>query len=60
MHPLLGLLILAAMGAFLVFAFRQGMGVQRSRRRDDGEAWPLAGRDSGSSHDAGSGFGHGS
>ena len=33
MHALFGFLILAAIGAFLVFAFRQGTGVRR--KHDD-------------------------
>jgi hypothetical protein len=61
MHALFGLLILAAIAGFVVFAFRQSTGVRRSGRHDDGEAWPLAGggSDSSSSHDSGGGFGHG-
>jgi hypothetical protein len=58
MHSLFGFLILAATGAFLVFAFRQGTGVRRSDRRDDGAAVNLR-SDSGSSHHSGDGFGHG-
>jgi hypothetical protein len=37
MHPILGLLILIGAGAFVVFAFRQGMGAKRSGREDDDE-----------------------
>jgi len=58
MHALFGLLMLSVVGAFLVFAFRQGMGVRRDHRRDDGTAW--GGSDSGLSHHSGDGFGHGS
>jgi hypothetical protein len=57
MHALFGLLILSVVGAFLVFAFRQGMGVRRDDRRDSGPAW--GGSDSGPSHHSGDGFGHG-
>jgi hypothetical protein len=61
MHALFGLLILSVVGAFLVFAFRQGMGVRRDARRDDGTAFNLGsgGSDSGPSHHSGDGFGHG-
>ena len=38
MHPILGLLILIGVGAFVVFAFRQGMGTKRSGRTDDHSA----------------------
>ena len=59
MHPLIGVAILAAAAVFVAFAFRQGMGVRRERRTDDGTAVNL-GADSGSHHHAGdSGFGHG-
>ena len=37
MHPILGLLILIGAGAFVVFAFRQGMGVRRDDRTDHQE-----------------------
>jgi hypothetical protein len=58
MHPLLGLLMLAGVGAFLVFAFRQGMGVRRDDRRDGG--YPGGTSDLGPSHHSGDGgFGHG-
>jgi hypothetical protein len=59
MHPIFGLLILIAVGAFIFFAFRQGMGVRRDTRADHGTAYG-AGSDSGSSHHSGDGgFGHG-
>jgi hypothetical protein len=58
MHSLIGLLILAGVAAFVGYAFRQGMGVRREHRRDDGSAFPIA-SDSGSSHHgADSGGGH--
>jgi len=59
MHALIGLSILIGIGAFVVFAFRQGMGVRRDDRRDDGPAFPV-GSDSGPSHhdSGGGGFGH--
>jgi len=61
MHAFFGFLILLAIGAFVVFAFRQGVGVRRDGRRDDGAAFNLGsgGSDSGSSHHSGDGFGHG-
>jgi hypothetical protein len=60
MHPLIGLLMLAATGAFLVFAFRQGMGVRRDDRdRHDG-GYPGGASDAGPSHHSGDGgLGHG-
>ena len=46
MHAFFGFMILLVLGAFVVFAFRQGTGVRRSDRRDDGAAVNL-GSDSG-------------
>jgi hypothetical protein len=62
MHALFGFLILLVLGAFVVFAFRQGTGVRRDGRRDDGAAVNLGsgGSDSGPSHHSGDGSGHGS
>jgi hypothetical protein len=37
MHTVMGLLILIGVGAFVVFAFRQGTGTKRSGRTDDHE-----------------------
>jgi hypothetical protein len=59
MHPLIGLLILLGAAAFIGFAFRQGMGVRRDRRSDDGAAMNIGGSDSGASHHPGDGPGHG-
>jgi hypothetical protein len=61
MHALIGLLTLIGIAGFIVFAFRQGTGVRRDDRPDHGvtTGWP-GGSDSGSSHDSGGGFGHGS
>jgi hypothetical protein len=59
MHPILGLLILIGVGAFVVFAFRQGTRVRRDDRPDHGTAYG-AGSDSGFTHHSGDGgFGHG-
>ena len=58
MHPILGLLILIGAAAFVVFAFRQGLGVRRNRREDDHPAVGV-GRDSGFHHSDSGGFGHG-
>jgi hypothetical protein len=58
MHTVIGLLILTGAAAFVVFAFRQGLGVRRDRREDDHPAVGV-GRDSGFRHSDGGGFGHG-
>jgi hypothetical protein len=57
MHPLIGLAILIGTAAFVVFAFRQGMGVIRDRREDDIPAMGV-GSDSGPTHHSGDGLGH--
>ncbi len=58
MHPILGLLILIGVGAFAVFAFRQGTRVRRDDRPDHGAGY--SGSDSGFTHHSGDGgFGHG-
>ncbi len=58
MHPILGLLILIGVFAFVVFAFRQGTRVWRDDRPDRGAGY--GGSDSGFTHHSGDGgFGHG-
>jgi hypothetical protein len=57
MHAAVGLSILVGAAAFVVFAFRQGLGVRRDRREDDHPAVGI-GRDSGFHHTDGGGFGH--
>jgi hypothetical protein len=49
MHPLLGLLILIGLAAFIVFAFRKGLNVRRDDRPDRGAAYG-GGADMGGSH----------
>ena len=58
MHPIIGLLVLISLAAFVAFAFRRGMGVPRSGRNDYGEA-ASGGPDSGPGHSADGGFSHG-
>jgi hypothetical protein len=58
MHAVIGLLILIGVGAFVVFAFRQGTGTKRSGRTDDHEAVGII-RDAQSHHFGDGGFGHG-
>ena len=58
MHPILGLLILIGVGAFVVFVFRQGTRVRPDDRPDRGSGY--GGSDSGFSHHSGDGgVGHG-
>jgi hypothetical protein len=52
MHPLIGLAMLIGLGAFIVFAFRQGTRVPKSGRSDDQAAVNMLGSESGSSHHA--------
>jgi hypothetical protein len=56
MHPILGLLMLLGIGAFVTFAFRKGLRVRPDDRPDRSGAY---GTDSlgGSHHDGGSGHG---
>ena len=58
MHPIIGLLILIGAAAFVVFAFRQGMGTPRSGRDDDQSAVNLTGIGSGNHPPGDSGLGH--
>ena len=58
MHPILGLVMLLGVGAFIAFTFRQGMRVRRDSRPDSGSGY--GGGDSGFSHGSGDGgVGHG-
>jgi hypothetical protein len=57
MHPIVGLLILMSVAAFVVFAFRQGMRVRRDDRPDRSGAYGGDSQAGGSHHDGG--FGHG-
>jgi hypothetical protein len=57
MHFIIGLLILIGAGAFMVFAFRQGMGAKRSGRTDNHEAVNMR-AGSGYEHPGDGGFGH--
>ena len=57
MHPLIGLEILIWAAAFVVFAFRQGMGVIRDRREDNIPAMGM-GSDSGPTRNSDDGLGH--
>jgi hypothetical protein len=59
MHPIFGLLTLIGLGAFIVFAFRQGTRVRPDDRPDRGSGYG-GGSDSGFTHHSGDGgFGHG-
>ncbi len=60
MHPISGLLILIGVGAFIVFAFRQGTRVRPDDRPDHGPGPGYGGgSDSGFSHHSGDGGGVG-
>ena len=58
MHSIIGLLILIGAAAFVVFAFRQGMGTKRSGRKDDQSAVGM-GAGSGYHPPGDGGLGHG-
>jgi hypothetical protein len=56
MHPILGLLMLLAIGAIIAFAFRQGQRVRPDGRTDIGSGYS-GGGDFGGHHDGGAGHG---
>jgi hypothetical protein len=58
MHPILGLLMLLGLGAFIAFCFRKGQRVRPDGRPDSGSGYYGA-PDSGVSHGGGDGGGVG-
>ena len=57
MHAVIGFLILAGTACFVIFAFRQGMGVRREKRRDNMIAYGMEIDVSRHNHDSGAGLG---